>query len=103
MLLTKDNLQLQARQWLGDAAVRTKAKAERIRCEFSMQVKGVRIREDIFVSVGGLVRRDNSLAGFYVLREMYSLVYAATRRANNRGQPDIPFRRARYQPSQHVS
>jgi len=55
-----------------------------------MQVKDVRIREDIFVSVGGLVRRNNSLAGFYVLREMYSLVYAVAQ--NNRRQPDIPFR-----------
>ena len=35
--------------------MRTKAKAQRIYFKLSMNVKGVRIGEDIFVAVGGLV------------------------------------------------
>lgn len=43
-----------------------KAVAERILIgrPLSVHVKGVRVRKDILISIGGLVGRDDALAGF---------------------------------------
>ena len=52
-----------------------KAVAERILIDrpLSVHVKGVRVRKDILISIGGLVRRNDALAGFDELKSM--LVY----------------------------
>lgn len=63
---TKDRREFCIRQQLGDTAMVAKAVAERILIDrpLSVQVEGVRVRKDILISIGGLVRCNDALASF---------------------------------------
>jgi len=75
--LTEHLRQLRFREMFRNAAVVTESESECVfRAPFPMHVEDVRIGEDLLISVGGLVRRDDALAGFDNLEAPMSAGFA---------------------------